>query len=57
MLVLKSEVVNVAAIASACEESYKTGLPVQLSLKHNWYHNWWVVKLFIYNNTVEIAQK
>jgi len=32
MSVSKSDALNVSAIATACEESYKTGLPVQLSL-------------------------
>jgi len=30
--VSKSDALNVSAVASACEESYRTGLPVQLSL-------------------------
>ena len=32
MSVSKSDVLNVSAVASACERSYRTGLPVQLSL-------------------------
>ena len=30
--VSKCDALNVSAIATACEESYRTGLPVQLSL-------------------------
>ena len=30
--VSKSDALNVSAVATACEESYRTGLPVQLSL-------------------------
>ena len=30
--VSKSDALNVSAVASACEESYRTGLPVQLLL-------------------------
>jgi len=30
--VSKSDALNVSAVASACERSYRTGLPVQLSL-------------------------
>ena len=30
--VSKSDALNVSAVATACEESHRTGLPVQLSL-------------------------
>ena len=32
MSVSKCDVLNVSAVASACERSYSTGLPVQLTL-------------------------
>jgi len=37
--VSKSDVLNVSAVASACERSYKTGLPVQLSLSSDGFVN------------------
>jgi len=33
--VSKSDALNVSAVAAACEESYRTGLPVQLSLSND----------------------
>jgi len=50
--VSKYDALNVSAIATACEESYRTGLPVQLSLSNDGFSSGDVGQSTVMNNDV-----